>query len=322
MLNCSNCKALIPNEAKFCPECGKPVAPISSAIDEVVTPPTMAPKVSKLKGVAGSILEAILWIAMVGWYAALIISAFAPDRQPPSSGAAGAWIGILVVAYFLAKRRGAKRPWVSVVATAVSVFLIYFTGGYLHAKGRSQALDADLMTAITNFDPSAGAKLQGMRDNAPEFEKVFQPVLVRAIRVAPDQSVIALSLAQQSILAPVGTDISRCVAAATGAAVSTTGISTELQRDATKAETMLLRAAASSSRTPSAPDVNEVTTLVTPVYTRIDPNGLLNDRSKFEKLPSTEQCQMYLDLMKGIDALPSANAATVLRYFMGARLVQ
>jgi hypothetical protein len=67
--------------------------------------------------------------------------------QPPASGAAGAWIGILVVAYFLAKRRGAKRPWVWVVTAAASVFLIYFTGGYLHARGRRQALDADLMTA-------------------------------------------------------------------------------------------------------------------------------------------------------------------------------
>jgi hypothetical protein len=324
MFNCSNCKALLPNDAKFCPECGKPVAPIPSASEEVVIAPPMAPKASRLKGAAGSLLEAILWIAMVGWLAALIIPTLASERpaQPPASGAAGAWIGILVVAYFLAKRRGAKRPWIWVVTAAASVFLIYFTGGYLHAKNRSQALDADLMTAITNFDPSAGAKLQGLKDNAPEFERVFQPVLVRAIRVAPDKSVIALSLAQQSILAPMGTDISRCVEAATGAAVSTTGISAKLQRDVTKAETMLLRAAASSSRTPSAPDVNEVTTIVTPVYARIDPDGLINDRSKFAKLPPQEQCQMYLDLMKGIDALPSANAATVLRYFMGARLVQ
>jgi hypothetical protein len=43
----------------------------------------------------------------------------------------------------------------------------------LHAKGRRQALDADLMAAITNFDPSAGANLQGLKDNAPEFEKMF-----------------------------------------------------------------------------------------------------------------------------------------------------
>jgi hypothetical protein len=324
MFNCSSCKALLPNEAKFCPECGKPVVPISSVNEDAAPIPPMAPKASKLKGVAGSLLEAILWIAMVGWFAALIIPALAPERpaQPPASGAAGAWIGILVVAYFLAKRRGAKRPWAWVVTAAASVFLIYFTGGYLHARGRRQALDADLMTSITSFDPGAGAKLQGLKDNAPEFEKVFQPVLARAIQIAPDQPVIDLSLAQQSILAPTGTDISRCVAAATGTAISTTGISNELQRDVAKAETELLRAAASSPRTPSAPDVNEVRTLVTPLYAQIDPNGVLEDRSKFAKLPPKEQCQMYLDLMKGIDALPSADAATVLRYFIGARLVQ
>ena len=324
MFNCLTCKALLPNEAKFCPECGKPVASISSVNEEVALIPPMTPKASRLKGVAGSLLEAILWLAMVGWFAALIIPVLAPERpaQPPASGAAGVWIGVLIVVYFLAKRRGAKRPWVWAMVAAASVFLIYFTGGYLHARDKRQALEADLVTSIAKFDPAAGVKLQGLKDNAPEFEKAFQPVLIRAIQIAPDQSVIALSLAQQSILAPTGTDISRCVSAATGTAISTTGISNELQRNVAKAETELLRAAASSTRTPSALDVNEVRTLVTPVYAQIDPNGVLEDRSKFAKLPPKEQCQMYLDLMKGIDALPPADAATVLRYFIGARLVQ
>lgn len=31
MFNCAGCEALLPTEAKFCPKCGKPVAPISSA---------------------------------------------------------------------------------------------------------------------------------------------------------------------------------------------------------------------------------------------------------------------------------------------------
>jgi hypothetical protein len=71
----------------------------------VATPaPPMTPKASKLKGAAGSLLEAILWIAMVGWCAALIGPALAPEPrvQPAAPGAAGAWIGILIVAYFLA----------------------------------------------------------------------------------------------------------------------------------------------------------------------------------------------------------------------------
>jgi hypothetical protein len=318
MIACPSCDASAPNTAKICPACGQSIAVDTKEGSAIGSSP---PQDSKLKGVGASLLEAFLWIVMVGWLAALIIPALAPARteQPPNPGAAGSMIGILIVAYFLAKRRGAKRPWVWVI---VAWFLINFTGGFLHEIGKRQAIDADLMNSITNFDPGAGAKLQGLKANPPEFEKVFQPVLARAIQMAPDQSVIALSSVQQSAIAPTGTDISRCVAAATGTAISTTAVSNELQRNMAKAETELLRAAASSPHTSSAPDLNKVSTIVAPLYARIDPSGVVEDQAKFSKLPPKEQCQMYLDLMNGVHALPPADAATVLRYFIGARLPQ
>ena len=57
----------------------------------------------------GWFVELILWLMVVGWVAALVIPALAgkPDETP---GAGLGMLGTLVVAYFLAKRRHAKRP--------------------------------------------------------------------------------------------------------------------------------------------------------------------------------------------------------------------
>jgi hypothetical protein len=262
---------------------------------------------------------------LVGWLAALIIPALAPARPMPATdpGAAGSMIGILVVAYFLARRRGAKRPWVWVVVALVGVFMINFVGGYRHASGKRQALETDFMNSIEHFDPVAGAQLKALENDKVAFPKAFAPVLSRAVLRAPDNDVIALSSVQEQMVAPTSdADLSRCVAAAKGTNVPSAEMSPELQRITIQTETALLNAAASNPVAPPAPGKDAVIALLAPVYARVDPRGVLDDPAQFAKLSDTDQCQMYLGVMSGIHALPTADAGTVLRYLIGGRLAQ
>jgi hypothetical protein len=296
MSNCKLCGAAFPQGATIC-ACGNPV-----------------PK--------WSFVDLILWIVVIGWLAALIIPALAERPQEASPAAAGSMIGILVVAYLLAKRRRARRPWIWVLVALVALFLINFMGGFLRAYHKPQLAMDDLFRSIEKFDPVAATQLRGLENVQPGFQKVFQPILARAIQRAPDAAVLALASAQERVVTPTSAkDTSRCVAAARGTNEPTkTGISTKLQMDIIKAESDLIRASAHNTQVPIVPGRDHVVTLMAPIYARIDPAGDLGDPSKFAKLSDEDQCQMYLKLMSGLHALIPSDAAIVFRYLIGAKL--
>jgi hypothetical protein len=296
MSNCKLCGTAIPQGSTIC-ACGSPV-----------------PK--------WTVVDLILWLVVIGWLAALIIPALAPEKpQQANPAAAGSMIGILVVAYFLARRRRARRPWIWVFVALLGVFLINFTGALLRAYHKPQLAMDDLFRSIEMLDPVAAARLRGLENNQPGFQKEFQPILARAVQRAPDAAVLALASVQEQLVTPTSAkDTSRCVAAARGTSVPTeTGISTKLQMDIIKAESDLIRASANNRQVPIVPGRADVMALMAPLYARIDPAGDLGDPSKFAKLSDEDQCQMYLKLMGGVHALTPSNAAIVFRYFIGAK---
>lgn len=269
MSNCKLCGVAIPQGSTIC-ACGNPV-----------------PK--------WTVVDLILWMVLIGWLAALIIPALAPERpQEANPAAAGSMIGILVVAYFLAKRQRAQRPWIWVLVALLVLFLTNFMGGFLRAYHKPQLAMDDLFRSIEKFDPVAAAQLRGLENNQPGFQRAFQPILVRAVQRAPDAAVLALASAQEQLVTPTSAkDTSRCVAAARGTRVPTeTGISTKLQMDIIKVESDLIRASADNTQVPIVPGRDDVVALMAPIYARIDPAGDLHDPSKFAKLSDEDQCQI------------------------------
>jgi len=258
---------------------------------------------------------------VVGWLAGVVIPMFAPGAAaaPPSMGSGGSMVALLIVVYFLARLRGAKRPWISVVLAIVGLFLISAAGGYFRGSNRRDTAEDAFLDSIDRFEPASGAHLRAIRSDPVAFEKAFQPVLSRAVLKAPDSDVIALATVQEEMVSPKSEDVSLCAGAARGSIASATAVSNEMQFKVMREETELLNAPAGNTQTPAAPDEETVSSLLEPIYKSVYPADVLADPPKLAKLPDKMQCQMYLKMMGEIQALSPEDASTIIRYLMGAR---
>ena len=144
-MKCDSCGASIPEGSKFCGSCGAPIAAPMGHGPAPPQPESSAPKgppESKITTVFLGVVELLLWIGFIGIIAALLIPTLTghPDKATVPGGG---FLGILLIAYLLAKLRHAKTPWLWVVAAGLLLSAIHFTGS-LQALHRNQDAEYDL----------------------------------------------------------------------------------------------------------------------------------------------------------------------------------
>jgi hypothetical protein len=178
---------------------------------------------------------------------------------------------------------------------------------------------ADLLTSAERFDPSVALQLRNVQNDQRAFQNALHAALARAAQRAQDAAVLDFASTQQRIVTPTSADdLSRCAGAAGGSTSSVANFSAKDQRDLVKAATNVFRSAVDNGSEKSYANEDRAQALLASIYVRIDPEGKLDDQSRAASLSDNERCQMYLGLMRGIRALPEADAALVFRYMMKA----
>src|SRR5258708_4709971 len=228
----------------------------------------------------------VVVVALIGMIAAIVIQALdVNSSMRPANERGSGVLGILLLTYWFAWLRKAKRPWVWVLMAFLGFLLVSAVGGALRGYSETQVEKerySSLVDAMATLDPRAAAQVR--------------------------------------MLAPTSaSDLARCAGAARGTGSSTDAVSAHMQADFLDATSALIRAAANNDETPAVPTVEDVRPLLLPIYARVDPSGFADDASKFAKLSDNDQCQMFLSTRRAIGALAPADAALVLRFLAGAR---
>src|SRR5258708_6438938 len=265
----------------------------------------------------------VVVVALIGMIAAIVIPALdVNSSMRPANERGSGVLGIVLVAYWFAWLRKAKRPWVWVLMAFLGFLLVSAVGGALRGYSETQVEKerySSLVDAMATLDPRAAAQIRELQDQQ-SIQRAMAPFLIRAIQKAPDAAVVAFGAAQVRMLAPTSaSDLARCAGAARGTGSSTDAVSAHMQADFLDATSALIRAAANNDETPAVPTVEDVRPLLLPIYARVDPSGFADDASKFAKLSDNDQCQMFLSTRRAIGALAPADAALVLRFLAGAR---
>jgi predicted membrane protein len=111
------CGGAIDGEARFCDGCKKQM-----------TQPANASGPSAPRSLGSRVGELLAWVGLIGLIAAIAIPMFARDA-PPQSDLGTTVIGLMILAYVIARLRRAQRAWLYPLAALALVFLIFFAAG-------------------------------------------------------------------------------------------------------------------------------------------------------------------------------------------------
>jgi hypothetical protein len=289
----------------------------------ITLPPTAGPK--KRLGWGSWVLFAVLVLYAALYYGAIVASTIRYSPLPGNDILWGSLASGGAAAYFN-KRRG-RPAWRAFVVGLIISCAIGFAPD-VASRVQGHRLLENLRNSVTVFDPAAAAKLRSLPVNGAASRRLLDVTVVHALQQAPDEAVLAFYTSLLQMITPSSdADVPRCAAFASGndAGSNTSSFLSPHEIDAgvgmLNAMTNLFRAAASNAGSPSMLDVGTARAKLALVVATVAPGEALNDLAKFKSLPDSAQCHIYLDLMKGIHALPPADAALVLRY-MSSRNVQ
>jgi hypothetical protein len=284
---------------------------IDSSATTVTTPPTSTPlSLQKPIGWGGRVLFVILALFAALYYAAIVASTIKFSPLPGNDIFWGS-LGCGGAAAYFNKWRGRPARSAFVVGLTISCVI----GFAPDASSRVQAhrLLATLRNSVNAFDPVAAAKWMSIPDNTLESRQTLQAAIAHALQQAPDSAVVAFDDDRLRLIVPSSeTDLARCVSAARGSGSEWTNVGAGFFM--IEATTNLFRAAASTTISPPALDVEKARTKLAPIVATAAPAGELDDLAKFESLSGSTQCRIYMNLMHGVHSLPTADAALVVRY--------
>jgi hypothetical protein len=294
------------------------VTGIDSFATTVTTPPVGTPAgLQKRIGWGGWVFFAILVLYAALYYAAIVASTIRYSPLPGNDILWGSLASGGAAAYFN-KRRG-RPAWRAFVVGLLISCAIGF-GPDVASRVQGHRLLETLQNSVKVFDPAAAAKLKSLPVNGAASRRLLDVTVVHALQQAPDEAVLAFYTSLLQMITPSSdAEVPQCAAFASGNGSGPKNVDAGVGM--LNAMANLFRAAASNAGRSSTLDVDAARAKLAPVVAAVAPGGVLNDPAKFKSLPDSAQCHIYLDLMKGIHALPPADAALVLRY-MSSRNAQ
>lgn len=234
------------------------------------------------------------------------------QSEAQSRNVGSATLGLAFWAYVIARvsrwRRPGRIALGGFLAGVVTLFVASAAGGY--TKGAEMK---GILASIERFDPALAARLKAGSSDGLPLSTMMSSSLSRAIEQAPDTAVVAFMEERFAIIqsnSPAA--LKRCVAAFNG--------SGDLQLNANEQLRMMrifgnLYSAAAAGRTHNATDAERTAAVasLTAVYKKIDPDGILDDDEKRKALSEQEQCDMYTQLMRELQAMPPKEGAAAIR---------
>jgi hypothetical protein len=252
------------------------------------------------------LLLVLLWLALIGMVASLAIPLFEGAKVEVSES-----LPILVVLYLIARLQKARRKWLYPLVGLVGFLLMYAAGGYISNKASDE-----LMGALSSLDPSLAIEIRSAGSNKTATLSIMNKAVRLAARRAPDAALIQFIDAKHSMLVPSSADyLSRCVAMARGSAGGSISYGATEKR-ATAHQLLLFLDAAAGHADPQPLDQERAESLLNAIYAKVYPPVIIDDPSKISALSEGELCRMFEAQTNAIRALPSSDAALVIRYKM------
>lgn len=268
-------------------------------------------------------LDIALGVAIVLLLAIALSSVVDPAQTGGRSLVGMVWLPAVLCAYYLGRRRAAKRPWQWAVAAVAACVAIEAVGAFAPRSHEDQAAIDELVSAARQLDPSSGdelAKLSRSSDDSDRdrVQQMLGPMIAAAIASAPDNAIVEFTDARQAfVMTRPDDDIGRCAAAASGESNGSIRPPTkEEESRMLYAEAALIRAAANNRSSPArVPTKEEIAPILASVYRKVDPDGALVEAQRASTLTLKQRCDLYIAAMAEVRSLPLADRALVLRYF-------